>query len=189
MLSQRTTQHALRRLAAGQPTIISQLAMRKMVAPAVLGAAIQTRPVTTQKVTPEDSYSILAAQRRKRPTSPHLTIYQPQIPWIMSGLNRITGCILSGSFYIFGLSYLASPLFGWHMDTASMAAAFAAWPMVLQVLAKFTFALPFTYHGLNGLRHLSWDMGKALKNKEVVRTGWAIVGLSVTSALALVAFF
>ncbi|KAM3082959.1 hypothetical protein ACMFMF_002608 [Clarireedia jacksonii] len=107
----------------------------------------------------------------------------------MSALNRITGCILSGSFYVFGLTYLASPLLGWHMDTASMAAAFAAWPMALQGLAKFTFALPFTYHGFNGLRHLAWDAGKTFKNKEVIRTGWTIVGLSVTSALALVAFF
>ena len=66
-----------------------------------------------------------------------------------------------------------------------MAAAFGAWPVALKVLAKMTVAFPFTYHGLNGVRHLVWDMGKELSNKQVQRTGWAVVGLSVTGAVAL----
>jgi hypothetical protein len=68
-------------------------------------------------MTPADSYQILVAQRKLRPVSPHLKIYQPQIPWILSGLNRITGCVVSGGFYLFGAAYLVSPLFGWHLDS------------------------------------------------------------------------
>lgn len=74
------------------------------------------------------------------------------------------------------------------MDTASMVAAFGAWPLAAKFLAKFTLAMPFTYHSFNGLRHLAWDMGKTFKNATVVKTGWTVVGLSVGSALALVAF-
>lgn len=66
-----------------------------------------------------------------------------------------------------------------------MAAAFGAWPVALKVAAKLTVALPFTYHGLNGVRHLVWDTGREMSNKQVQTTGWAVVGLSVTGAAVL----
>jgi succinate dehydrogenase (ubiquinone) cytochrome b560 subunit len=139
-------------------------------------------------MTPADSYEILVAQRKHRPVAPHLTIYQPQIPWIMSGLNRITGVALSGGLYVFGAAYLVSPLFGWHIDSASMAAAFGGLPLLVKAAAKFTVAMPFTYHCFNGLRHLAWDFTLNFKNKSVIATGWTVVGVSVVSALGLVAF-
>ena len=46
-------------------------------------------------------------------------------------------------------------------------------------------ALPFTFHSFNGIRHLVWDVGVGFANKTVMRTGWAVVGLSVASALGL----
>lgn len=52
---------------------------------------------------------------------------------------------------------------------------------------KFGVALPFTYHAFNGVRHLVWDLGKELSNKQVNQTGWAVVGLSVVSAAILAA--
>jgi succinate dehydrogenase (ubiquinone) cytochrome b560 subunit len=96
-------------------------------------------------MTPEDSLSILAAQRKLRPTSPHLAIYRPQITWYLSMLNRITGATLSGGLYIFGAAYLVSPLTGWDLSSASMAATFAAWPLLVQLGLKMTLALPFTF--------------------------------------------
>uniref|UniRef100_A0A183CP43 Succinate dehydrogenase cytochrome b560 subunit, mitochondrial n=1 Tax=Globodera pallida TaxID=36090 RepID=A0A183CP43_GLOPA len=30
-----------------------------------------------------------------RPVSPHLTIYKPQLTWLMSGAHRIVGCVMS----------------------------------------------------------------------------------------------
>jgi succinate dehydrogenase (ubiquinone) cytochrome b560 subunit len=70
-----------------------------------------------------------------------------------------------------------------------MAASFAAWPMLLKVAAKFAVAMPFTFHSINGVRHLVWDLGKNFKNKTIVATGWTVVGLSVASTLALVTLF
>jgi succinate dehydrogenase (ubiquinone) cytochrome b560 subunit len=81
--------------------------------------------------------------------------------------------------------YLVSPLFGWHLESASLAAAFASWPIIAKVFVKASLAFPFTYHGLNGLRHLVWDTGASLTNKQVIITGWTVVGLSVVSALGL----
>lgn len=66
-----------------------------------------------------------------------------------------------------------------------MAAAFGALPLAAKFAAKVGVALPFTIHCYNGVRHLVWDFGKQLSNKQVIRTGWTVVGLSITSALAL----
>ena len=65
------------------------------------------------------------------------------------------------------------------------AAAFAAWPLAAKVLVKTFFALPFTFHSFNGIRHLMWDFTIGITNKQVAQTGWAVVGLSVVSALGL----
>jgi succinate dehydrogenase (ubiquinone) cytochrome b560 subunit len=144
-----------------------------------------SRLVATQNIKPADSYEILVTQRKKRPSSPHLSIYKWQIPWILSISNRITGSVLSGGFYIFGSAYLVAPLFGWHLDSASLAAAFGAWPVAAKVLTKFLVAVPFTFHSFNGIRHFVWDSGRAFKNKTVINSGWFVVGLTGVSSLAL----
>jgi succinate dehydrogenase (ubiquinone) cytochrome b560 subunit len=56
----------------------------------------QYRPMTTESIPEAEAGSIIAAQRKNRPISPHLSIYKPQIPWVLSSLNRITGAVLSG---------------------------------------------------------------------------------------------
>ncbi|KAI9802373.1 MAG: hypothetical protein M1833_001879 [Piccolia ochrophora] len=144
-----------------------------------------TRPVATQPTPDATAYSILEQQRLNRPVSPHLSIYQPQITWYASALNRITGSLLSGGFYAFFAAYLAAPLFGWHLESASLAAAFGAWPVLAKVGVKFGVALPFTFHSFNGIRHLVWDTGSEFGNKQVVRTGWTVVGLTFVGAGAL----
>lgn len=100
-------------------------------------------------------------------------------------MTRITGVAMSGTLYLFAPAYLMAPLFGWHLDSATIAAAFGAWPVVAKVAAKFVFALPFTFHSFQGLRHLVWDMGKEFANKSVIRSGWTVVGLTVASSLGL----
>ncbi|KFZ09669.1 hypothetical protein V502_08567 [Pseudogymnoascus sp. VKM F-4520 (FW-2644)] len=186
MLAQRATQQALRRFA--QRSVISQAASKNLAAPLALTSQIQTRPVATQKLTPADSYKILVEQRRLRPISPHLGIYRPQITWYASMINRITGVVLSGSFYIFGLGYLAAPLLGLNLGSASLAAGFAAWPIAAKIATKMFFAVPFTFHAFSGVRHLVWDTGRQFTNKAVIRTGWTVVGLSAASSLYLSIF-
>ena len=101
--------------------------------------------------------------------------------------------------YVFGAAYLVSPMFGWHLDVDSMAAAFGSLPVAAKFGIKTAIAWPFTYHSINGLRHLAWDTGSrnkntlfreflmivVLSNKQVIRTGWAVVGLSSVTAIAL----
>ncbi|KAG5513738.1 hypothetical protein PMAC_000776 [Pneumocystis sp. 'macacae'] len=147
--------------------------------------AVFIRSIETQTISEKESLKMLAEQRLRRPNSPHLSIYQPQLTWYMSAFNRITGCFVSGGLYIFAVSYLVSPIFGWHLDSASIASMFHTWPVQAKVLAKFIFAFPFTYHSFNGLRHLYWDTGRGLTLKGVYMTGYIVMGLSTVSALTL----
>jgi len=152
--------------------------------PELIPSSCPIRQVT-QHVPESSAQSILTKQRQNRPVSPHLGIYRPQITWYGSILNRITGLALSGPLYLFGAAYLVAPAVGWHLESASIAAAFAAWPVALKVATKMLVAWPFAFHSLNGIRHLVWDLGLQLSNKQVARTGWSVVGLSVLGALAL----
>jgi len=102
--------------------------------------------------------------------------------------NRITGVGLSGLLYVFGLAYLAAPIAGWNLTSAALAASFAKWPVVGKVAMKMLLALPFTFHSFNGLRHLAWDMGMNLTNRQVANSGWACIGISVVTAVALAVF-
>ncbi|KAJ5831887.1 cytochrome b560 subunit of succinate dehydrogenase [Penicillium riverlandense] len=185
MLSQKVAQQSLRRLAVQQPYAM-RWSMMGAASPAAvaIGKNVQMRQATSSANT-EDPTQILAKQRLNRPVSPHLSIYKPQITWIGSSLHRITGIALSGPLYLWATAYLASPLFGWHLESASMAATFGALPVAAKILLKTVMALPFTYHCMNGVRHLLWDTGRALTNPSIIKTGWTVVGLAVSSALAL----
>ena len=107
---------------------------------------------------------------------------------VLSSLERITGVLLSGSLYVFGITYFASPYLGWDLSSASMAAAFGALPVAVKVAAKFCIAWPFAFHCFNGLRHLTWDTGRMITNRQVVKTGWIAVGATTLSAIALAVF-
>jgi succinate dehydrogenase (ubiquinone) cytochrome b560 subunit len=117
---------------------------------------------------PAEGQQILAEQRKKRPVSPHLAIYRMQINYFTSPLNRITGSILSGGLYCFGAAYLVSPLFGWHLDTATLVAAFGSLPLAVKIAAKATMAFQLTFHGINGVGHLIWDTGSRFQRKQIV---------------------
>jgi len=134
-------------------------------------------------MTPSESRQILVDQRKRRPTSPHLSIYRPSINYFTSPFHRITGALLSGAVYCFGAAYFVAPAFGWHLDSATIAAAFGSLPVAAKVAAKFTMAFPFTFHAVNGVSHLIWDTGKGLaNNKQIIRRGWGVVAVSVISA-------
>jgi succinate dehydrogenase (ubiquinone) cytochrome b560 subunit len=106
--------------------------------------------------------------------------------WIPSALNRVTGVTLSGIFYLYGIGYLIAPAIGLHLESAVVAASVAAWPFAAKVLLKSVLAMPFTFHSINGLRHLTWDFGKIMTNQKVRQTGYAAIAASVASALYLV---
>jgi len=141
--------------------------------------------VNTSNLNNDETQTILNAQRKLRPISPHLTIYQPQITSLMSGMNRITGAILSTSVYAFAIGYLVAPTLGMHLESQTIAEAFGAMPDAAKVGIKGMLALPFTYHAWNGVRHLIWDTGKMLDMKGVYTGGYVVLGLTGLSTIYL----
>ncbi|CCX09740.1 hypothetical protein FPQ18DRAFT_333991 [Pyronema domesticum] len=149
-------------------------------------AVCQTRSAaTTTKTSDAEAYSLLVEQRKKRPIAPHLSIYEPQLTWYMSAANRVTGVALAGSFYLFGISYALSPYIGFHVESAAIAGAFATLPLAAKMAVKATFATPFVYHSMNGLRHLTWDTARQLTIKGVYRTGYAVLAATAVGSVYL----
>ena len=60
--------------------------------------------VQIQSLPSSANAGILNKQRLNRPNSPHFTIYQPQLTWVASIANRMTGAGLSVCALRFSLS-------------------------------------------------------------------------------------
>ncbi|TDZ35666.1 Succinate dehydrogenase cytochrome B subunit [Colletotrichum spinosum] len=184
MIAQRVGVSALRR-AAGKPSVF----FNHQIPKAVVASSMSTtpvRPVATSKLSVEDGNSILAKQRLSRPISPHLTIYKLEQTWFGPSIwTRITGGGLSAAFYVYFGSYLVAPLLGWHVEAASLVAGFGALPVAAKAGLKFLVAWPFTFHFLNGIRHLTYDFALGFAKPEIVKWGWVIWTSSLVSALGL----
>jgi len=97
----------------------------------------------------------------KRPLSPHLQIYKPQLTSVMSISHRFTGVILS-------ILLLLIPFFFFVIALGS-----EYFNILISVLDHFLVKLilygvifVITYHLLNGVRHLFWDIGKGLSIRD-----------------------
>jgi succinate dehydrogenase / fumarate reductase cytochrome b subunit len=113
---------------------------------------------------------------KKRPLSPHLQVYNPQITSVMSILHRITGVILAlGSLFL--LWILVSLSMG--EQSFATTSVFLATPIAK--LALMGYAACLMYHLFNGIRHLFWDIGKGFDIPTVYRSGYAVIVLSLLS--------
>ncbi len=122
----------------------------------------------------------MAAQQR--PLSPHLQIYQPQLTSVLSILHRATGVFLGFSAFA-----LVVWLFAVAGDGESLTRfnALAASPLGVAFLLAATASL--SYHLLNGIRHLLWDIGWGFELPKVYASGWTVVALAVVLT-AIVAY-
>ena len=126
------------------------------------------------------TYSTTNNSSQRRPLSPHMTIYQPQLTWLMSIGHRVTGSGLAVLIYGFGISQSISTDGVCSLSNLCELISMAPLPMVLA--GKFVLAAPFMYHLLNGIRHLLWDSGRALTLRGVYTTGWIVNILTLASA-------
>ncbi|EHY60369.1 hypothetical protein ABEF95_013676 [Exophiala dermatitidis] len=154
--------------------------------PSTTSSKPDTKPPQIESITAAQHAEYLASRRRERPVSPHLAIYRPQITWVSGATMRNVSMFIAAPIYIFGAAYLVSPLFGWHLDTTSMVEWFGALPWGVRTATKAVFAWPFMFHIVHGSRHLIWDTGAMLTNRQVIISGWLGWGLSVVLAVGLV---
>ena len=119
----------------------------------------------------------------KRPLSPHLQIYKPQLTSVMSISHRFTGVILS-------LLLLLIPFFFFVISLGS-----EYFNILVSVLDHFLVKLILygvmfvvTYHLLNGVRHLFWDIGKGLSIKDSYLSGYLVIALSLLTTLFFIVY-
>ena len=118
----------------------------------------------------------------KRPLSPHLLIYKPQLTSVLSIVHRGTGVALAVGLLL---------VVYWLMALATGPDAFGNAQIIMGswignvILFGFTFAL--FYHLCNGIRHLFWDAGLGLDLKTVYTSGWSVLAASIV--LSFVTWF
>ncbi|EJD49080.1 cytochrome b560 subunit of succinate dehydrogenase [Auricularia subglabra TFB-10046 SS5] len=154
--------------------------------PLILRSAVQRRFIQIESRTPEAVNEILNTQRLKRPSSPHFTIYQPQITWYGSIANRFTGVGLSVVLYGFSLAYVIAPYAGLPFDSAAVVDLVHGLPEWVKTSGKVILAAPFAFHSLNGLRHLAWDAGKFLTVRGAYVTGYSVLAGTAIGTIVLV---
>lgn len=109
----------------------------------------------------------------KRPLSPHLQVYRPQLTSILSITHRATGVALSVGTILMTW-WLISLAMG--PDTFAQAQHFLHSTIGLLMLAGWTWALFF--HLATGIRHLAWDVGLGFSLESTYASGWVVVAAS-----------
>jgi succinate dehydrogenase / fumarate reductase cytochrome b subunit len=119
--------------------------------------------------------------KARRPLSPHLQVYRPQLTSALSIFHRITGCALAVGTLL---------LVWWLVAAAAGPEAYAAasgfigsW---LGLLLLLGWSAALFYHLANGIRHLVWDAGYGFELPTVYASGWAVV--VATGVLTLLAW-
>ncbi|KAK1924290.1 hypothetical protein DB88DRAFT_489711 [Papiliotrema laurentii] len=173
--------------------MVSALARRSLIGAVGLAPTLRPLPLvarrwaTTQTITEQENIALLNAQRLRRPNSPHFTIYQPQVTWLLSIANRVTGSFLSGALYLGAVTYLLHPMYP-AIDSAHLIDLVTSLPTWAKGSAKLIFAVPFTFHTFNGIRHLAWDIGYGLTLKGMQAGAYITMAATAVSSIYL-AFF
>ena len=111
---------------------------------------------------------------KPRPLSPHLQVYRPQLTSVLSIMHRASGAVLATGSLLVAL---------WLVALAAGSAVFNPVADAIQhplgQLIVFGYSLALVYHGLNGIRHLMWDLRIGLEIEHVYQSGYLVLGLTV----------
>ena len=114
----------------------------------------------------------------RRPLSPHLQVYKPQITSVLSIFHRMTGVALSAGTLL---------LVWWLVAAATSEGAYATVSGFIRSpigwLLLFGWSVALWFHFCNGLRHLFWDFGHGFELPQVHASGKAV--LVATGVLTL----
>lgn len=121
----------------------------------------------------------MTSQSRKRPLSPHLQIYKPQISSVLSITHRATGAFL----FVGGLliMWLISLMF---YVPALAEKVIGAMDSSVGIIIELAWISALYYHTLNGIRHLFWDIGLGFSIPNLHRSGWAVVIITLLASSA-----
>ena len=114
----------------------------------------------------------------RRPLSPHLQVYKPQLTSVLSIMNRISGVATSVGTLLLVWWLAASA--GSPKGFAAMQGFIGSW---FGLLLLFGWTLALMYHFVAGIRHLAWDSGYGWELPQVYASGYA--ALAATAILTV----
>ena len=120
----------------------------------------------------------------KRPLSPHLQIYKPQLTSVLSIIHRITGVVLSILSLFIPLTLVSVALGVGYFNILKV---FLTNTFIQLLITASIFVL--AYHLLNGIRHLFWDYGLGLSMRDTYISGYLVLIVSVLLTLLSIIFF
>ena len=121
----------------------------------------------------------------RRPRSPHLQNYRPQLTSVLSFANRVSGAVLAVT---------AVGLVAWLVAGAIGATAYGAFEAFLTSvpgrILLFIGTLALFLHLCGGIRHLVWDTARGFDLRAIYASGWAVIlaTLLLTAATWIAAF-
>ena len=110
----------------------------------------------------------------KRPLSPHLQVYKPQLTSMLSITHRGTGIFLTVGALLLSC-WLVAVANGPDFFNSLMVHVSSWYGQCVLVLFLFS----MYYHLCNGIRHLFWDAGLGLGIKSTYISGYVTIALSV----------
>jgi succinate dehydrogenase / fumarate reductase, cytochrome b subunit len=110
----------------------------------------------------------------RRPLSPHLQVYRPQLTSVLSITHRVTGVALAVGTLLL-VYWLAAAALG----PEAYAQAQTVLGSKLGQLLLFLWSWALFYHLCNGIRHLFWDAGYGFEIPTVYKSGKAVLITSV----------
>ncbi len=121
----------------------------------------------------------MTAPSHKRPLSPHLQVYRPQITSVLSITHRFAGIANFFGIFVF-VWWLVALATGPEYYDYVMGHATTLWGKILLLAWSFS----VYYHMVGDIRHLFWDFGKGFSLENVTRSGIAMVLASIILTLA-----
>ena len=121
--------------------------------------------------------------KKNLPLSPHLQIYKPQITSILSIAHRITGFSLN-IVLVLTTIWIVSISLGdiYYQNFVQIFQTF-----FIKFLVYFI-VLGISYHALNGIRHILWDLGYLIDNNSTLISGIVVIISSVTISILISIF-
>lgn len=114
----------------------------------------------------------------RRPTSPHLSIYKPQISSTLSILHRATGVGMFFALLMLSWGLILIQFYGF-CECLDFNKYF------IIKLSLYCISYASIYHFFNGIRHLFWDVGLGFSIKALTYSGWFVVLSSVALTFIL----
>ena len=119
-------------------------------------------------------------KKQDLPLSPHLQIYKPQITSLLSISHRISGVALNFVLVMLVLGLLCITLGESYFELLISLITFFPIKIII-----FLAVLGFSYHFLNGIRHIIWDFGFLLGNRSSAIFGYFIIATSFISSILI----